>query len=121
VLPCWSDTAESYLHAVVKCGMALQSGSPCVLPAPPQLDMYTKCVQVTKYVQREILNHRRLIHPHIVEMREVTVSQAVMRPSEAPRSCDVFAVAAPYGMHDQPATPEAPLSQQVGFRFRRCS
>ena len=27
--------------------------------------------QVTKYVQREILNHRRLIHPHIVEMREV--------------------------------------------------
>jgi serine/threonine-protein kinase SRK2 len=27
--------------------------------------------KVTKYVQREILNHRRLIHPHIVEMREV--------------------------------------------------
>jgi serine/threonine-protein kinase SRK2 len=27
--------------------------------------------KVTKYVQREILNHRRLLHPHIVEMREV--------------------------------------------------
>ena len=27
--------------------------------------------QVSRYVEREILNHRRLIHPHIVEMREV--------------------------------------------------
>ena len=27
--------------------------------------------QVSIYVEREILNHRRLIHPHIVEMREV--------------------------------------------------
>lgn len=27
--------------------------------------------QVTKYVQREILNHRRLNHPHIVQLIEV--------------------------------------------------
>lgn len=31
--------------------------------------------KVTKYVQREILNHRRLIHPHIVEMREVFLTE----------------------------------------------
>ena len=28
-------------------------------------------VQVTKYTVREVLNHKRLVHPHIVEMREV--------------------------------------------------
>ena len=49
--------------------------------------MHAACMQVTKYVQREILNHRRLIHPHIVEMREVTVSQAVLPMSTAPCSC----------------------------------
>jgi hypothetical protein len=28
-------------------------------------------LQVTKYVEREILNHRCLVHPHIVQFREV--------------------------------------------------
>ncbi len=28
-------------------------------------------VQVTKYVEREILNHRVLMHPHIVQFKEV--------------------------------------------------
>ena len=34
---------------------------------------YIKYVQwqVTKYTVREVLNHKRLVHPHIVEMREV--------------------------------------------------
>ncbi|KAK9816381.1 hypothetical protein WJX74_001337, partial [Apatococcus lobatus] len=27
--------------------------------------------RISKYVEREILNHKRLIHPHIVELREV--------------------------------------------------
>ncbi len=27
--------------------------------------------QVSKYVEREILNHKRLIHPHIVQLKEV--------------------------------------------------
>ena len=27
--------------------------------------------QVTKYVEREILNHRFLMHPHIVQFKEV--------------------------------------------------
>lgn len=44
---------------------AMQRGAPGSKPHIPFL------AQVTKYVQREILNHRRLIHPHIVEMREV--------------------------------------------------
>ena len=29
-------------------------------------------LQVSKYVEREILNHKRLIHPHIVQLKEVT-------------------------------------------------
>lgn len=41
-------------------------------------------LQVTKYVQREILNHRRLIHPHIVEMREVRRPVATLAPCLAP-------------------------------------
>ena len=46
---------------------------PCVAcAASNSLTTCANCAQVTKYVQREILNHRRLIHPHIVEMREVT-------------------------------------------------
>lgn len=28
-------------------------------------------LQVTKYVEREILNHRCLVHPHIVQFKEV--------------------------------------------------
>lgn len=28
--------------------------------------------QVTKYVEREILNHRVLMHPHIVQFKEVS-------------------------------------------------
>ena len=28
-------------------------------------------LQVSKYVEREILNHKRLIHPHIVQLKEV--------------------------------------------------
>lgn len=28
-------------------------------------------MQVTKYVEREILNHRQLVHPHIVQFKEV--------------------------------------------------
>ena len=27
--------------------------------------------QVTKYVEREIINHRQLVHPHIVQFKEV--------------------------------------------------
>ena len=30
--------------------------------------------QVTKYTVREVLNHKRLVHPHIVEMKEVGFS-----------------------------------------------
>lgn len=29
-------------------------------------------MQVTKYTVREVLNHKRLVHPHIVEMKEVS-------------------------------------------------
>ena len=29
------------------------------------------CVQISKYVEREIINHKQLMHPHIVEIKEV--------------------------------------------------
>jgi hypothetical protein len=32
----------------------------------------TVTLQVSKYVEREILNHKRLIHPHIVQLKEVS-------------------------------------------------
>lgn len=35
-----------------------------VLPALPP-------PQVTKYVEREIINHRQLVHPHIIQFKEV--------------------------------------------------
>ena len=31
-------------------------------------------LQVTKYVEREIINHRCLMHPHIVQFKEVNIS-----------------------------------------------
>ena len=36
------------------------------------------CVrQVTKYVEREILNHRFLMHPHIVQFKEVCTAHPI--------------------------------------------
>jgi serine/threonine protein kinase len=32
-------------------------------------------IQVTKYVEREILNHRNLVHPHIVQFKEVFLTK----------------------------------------------
>ena len=33
-------------------------------------------LQISKYVEREIMNHKQLRHPHIVELREVRISAA---------------------------------------------
>lgn len=58
--------------------------------------------QVTKYVEREILNHRDLVHPHIVQFKEVRRPRAagrgtprgqrgrwqLRRPARGPRPCD---------------------------------
>jgi hypothetical protein len=32
------------------------------------------CMQINEYVEREILNHRILLHPHIVQFREVGIA-----------------------------------------------
>lgn len=37
-------------------------------PSPPM----PRPAQVTKYVEREIVNHRTLMHPHIVQFKEVS-------------------------------------------------
>jgi len=37
----------------------------CLPRLPPAL------LQVTKYVEREIINHRQLVHPHIIQFKEV--------------------------------------------------
>ena len=40
-------------------------------------------LQISKYVEREILNHKRLNHPHIVELKEVSTA-ARKAPWRAP-------------------------------------
>lgn len=40
-------------------------------PTSPCIPCAHTTIQVTKYVQREILNHRRLNHPHIIQLIEV--------------------------------------------------
>jgi hypothetical protein len=37
--------------------------------------------QMAQYIQREVLNHKELCHPHIVAMKEVTMALAVDWPS----------------------------------------
>ena len=32
-------------------------------------------IQVTKYVEREIINHRQLVHPHIIQFKEIFLTQ----------------------------------------------
>lgn len=39
--------------------------------APSRRRLATPPPQVTKYVEREILNHRQLVHPHIIQFKEV--------------------------------------------------
>ncbi len=41
--------------------------------APEQLwhDSGSACRQVNEYVERELANHRQLIHPHIIQFKEV--------------------------------------------------
>lgn len=38
--------------------------------------------KVTKYVQREILNHRLLVHAHVVQLREVHWCSPCCRPTD---------------------------------------
>jgi serine/threonine protein kinase len=45
-----------------------------ILPAAHYWSLLLSPLQVTKYVEREILNHRCLVHPHIVQFKEVRLS-----------------------------------------------
>lgn len=36
--------------------------------------IYTGDVQINEYVERELANHRRLLHPHVVLLKEVSVA-----------------------------------------------
>ena len=35
------------------------------------MTMAVACRQVNEYVERELANHRQLIHPHIIQFKEV--------------------------------------------------
>ncbi len=37
----------------------------------PSSEMWLTVMQISKYVEREIVNHKQLRHPHIVELKEV--------------------------------------------------
>ena len=45
----------------------------CLRSLPPSclLPLRRLPPQVTKYVEREIINHRQLVNPHIVQFKEV--------------------------------------------------
>lgn len=49
----------------------LQALTACLVHLHWLRGLCTTCAQVSKYVEREILNHKRLIHPHIVQLKEV--------------------------------------------------
>jgi hypothetical protein len=51
--------------------------------AAPVLCCPLLSVQVTKYVEREILNHRCLVHPHIVQFKEVRCKQQARAEASA--------------------------------------
>ena len=44
------------------------------------MSLTTQGLQVTKYVEREILNHRFLMHPHIVQFKEVNIQSLICSP-----------------------------------------
>jgi serine/threonine protein kinase len=44
-------------------------------PPPAAASCLPALPQVTKYVEREIINHRQLVHPHIVQFKEVRGQQ----------------------------------------------
>ena len=57
------------------CLLLLVRGANCVRCMQPRAASSVVCtapLQVSKYVEREILNHKRLIHPHIVQLKEVS-------------------------------------------------
>lgn len=43
-------------------------------------------MQITKYVEREIINHRCLVHPHIIQYKEVRTLRAAWISPARPRS-----------------------------------
>ncbi len=54
--------------------------------------------QITKYVEREIINHKQLKHPHVVELREVRCASppalagvAMIACTESPYTLNVLA------------------------------
>ena len=57
----------------------------------PSHDNNTPPAQITKYVEREILNHRCLVHPHIVQFKEVRCARARARSWRRRRVAAVFA------------------------------
>ena len=66
VLPC--SVGQAMAAAPTAAPAGLSSYRPFLLPAWR--------LQVTKYVEREIMNHRSLMHPHIVQFKEVRCQPA---------------------------------------------
>ena len=59
-------TTSQYLFAIIKA--ILKQSCTSELQA---LLKNAVSLQITKYVEREIMNHRSLMHPHIVQFKEV--------------------------------------------------
>ena len=61
--------------------------------------------QVTKYVEREIQNHRTLMHPHIVQFKEVRAGRCRLTPR--------LLATAPHGV-PPPHPPPPPRRPRIG-------
>lgn len=67
IASCCSMTTSQYLRAVLNAKYWQSCTSKLyALSKNPML------LQITKYVEREIMNHRSLMHPHIVQFKEVS-------------------------------------------------
>ena len=70
--------------------LQLQAMTACLVHLHWLRGVCITCAQVSKYVEREILNHKRLIHPHIVQLKEVRTG--------APLQLDISTVASILGV-----------------------
>ncbi len=73
----YGSACSSMLELALQRGPIARGGRAQVHRAQraPRSERVRARAQVTKYVEREILNHRSLMHPHIVQFKEVRAAE----------------------------------------------
>jgi hypothetical protein len=104
VLP--SGRAAHGQHRQVTCCLVSDRPSACSPPSPPPPHP-TRPAQINKYVEREIINHMSLQHPHVVWLQEVLTGEQRL------------AAAAAEVMAARPPRPWRPRGRDLPFPRRR--